>query len=92
VRTPSNIYVLNEIGKEKCFLGKEDKVSLWHKIMGHINFDNVFKVRKKGSQRNSPYHESNQHIVQALSTRKANQDQVQFKGILHNKTAGNCPY
>jgi hypothetical protein len=25
VRTPSNIYVLYEIGKEKCFLGKEDE-------------------------------------------------------------------
>jgi len=27
-RTPSNIYVLNEIEKEKCCLGKEDDVWL----------------------------------------------------------------
>jgi hypothetical protein len=25
VRTPSNIYVLNEIGKERCCLGKDDE-------------------------------------------------------------------
>jgi hypothetical protein len=25
VRTPNNIYVLNEIGKERCFLGKDDE-------------------------------------------------------------------
>jgi hypothetical protein len=34
VRTPSNIYVLNEIGKERCFLGKDDESWLWHKKNG----------------------------------------------------------
>ena len=32
VRTPSNIYILNEIAKEKCGLGKEDEVWPWHRI------------------------------------------------------------
>jgi len=36
VITPTNIYVLNEIGKEKCCLGKEDEIWLWHREMGHI--------------------------------------------------------
>jgi ribosomal protein L19 len=27
----SNIYVLSEIGNEKCCLGKEDEVWLWHR-------------------------------------------------------------
>jgi hypothetical protein len=45
-RTSSNIYVLSEIGNEKCFLGKEDESWLWHKRMGQIHFDNVVKVRK----------------------------------------------
>jgi hypothetical protein len=31
VRTPRNIYVLNEIGKEICFLGKDDESWLWNK-------------------------------------------------------------
>jgi hypothetical protein len=45
-RTSSNIYVLSEIGDEKCFLAKEYKVWLWNIRMGHINFDNLIKVRK----------------------------------------------
>jgi hypothetical protein len=36
VRTPSNIYVINEIGKEICFLGKDDETWLWNKRMGVI--------------------------------------------------------
>jgi hypothetical protein len=46
-RTLSNIYVLSEIGNEKCCLGKEDESCLWNKIMGHIHFDNLVKVSKK---------------------------------------------
>jgi hypothetical protein len=46
-RTSSNIYVLSEIGNEKCFLGKEDESWLWHRRMGHIHFDNLFKVNKR---------------------------------------------
>jgi hypothetical protein len=54
VRTPRNIYVLNEIGKERYFLGKDDESWIWNTIMGHINFDNLVKIRKKGrSKRNS---------------------------------------
>jgi hypothetical protein len=28
IRTPSNIYFLNEIGKERCCLGKDDEIWL----------------------------------------------------------------
>jgi hypothetical protein len=47
VITSSNIYVLHEIGNEKCFLGKKYEVWLWHRRMGHIKFDNLVKVNKK---------------------------------------------
>jgi hypothetical protein len=33
IRTPNNIYVLNEIGKERCFLGKymeKEAISIQH--------------------------------------------------------------
>jgi hypothetical protein len=50
-RTSSNIYVLSEIGNEKCCLGKEDEIWLWHRIMSHIHFDNLFKVKKKEADR-----------------------------------------
>ena len=39
VRTSRNIYVLSEIGNEKCCLGKGDESWLWHRIMGHIHFE-----------------------------------------------------
>jgi len=47
VRTSSNIYVLSEIGNEKCCLGKEDEVWIWNIRMGHINFDKLVKFNKK---------------------------------------------
>jgi hypothetical protein len=46
-RTSSNIYVLSEIGNEKCCLGKENESRLWHRRMGHIHFDNFVKVSKR---------------------------------------------
>jgi hypothetical protein len=46
-RTLSDIYVLSEIGNEKCFLGNEDEGWLWHRRMGNIHFDKLVKVNKK---------------------------------------------
>jgi hypothetical protein len=53
-RTSSNIYVLSEIGNEKCFLGKEDEIWLWHRRIGHIHFDNLVKVNKREAVREMP--------------------------------------
>jgi hypothetical protein len=53
-RTSSNIYVLSEIGNEKCFLGKEYEIWLWHIRMGHIHFDNLDKVSKREEFREIP--------------------------------------
>jgi hypothetical protein len=53
-RNSSNIYVLSEIGNEKCCLGNEDESWIWHRIMGHIHFDNLFKVNKKEAVREIP--------------------------------------
>jgi hypothetical protein len=52
--TSSNIYVLSEIGNEKCCLGKEDENWLWNKRMGHIHFDNLVKVNKNEAVREIP--------------------------------------
>jgi hypothetical protein len=46
-RISRNIYVLSEIGNEKCCLGKEDESWLWNRRMGHIHFDNLVKVNKR---------------------------------------------
>jgi hypothetical protein len=53
-RNSSNIYVPSEIGNEKCCLGRKDESWLWHRIMGHIHFDNLVKVRKKEAVREMP--------------------------------------
>ena len=45
-RAPNDIYVLDEATKA-CLLSKEDESCLWHKRMGHINFENIFRIRKK---------------------------------------------
>ena len=48
------IYVLSEIENEKCCLRKEDESWLWHRIMGHMHFDNLFKVNKREEVREMP--------------------------------------
>jgi hypothetical protein len=53
-RTSRNIYVLSEIRNEKCFLGKEDEICLYHRRMGHIHFDNLVKVKKREVVREIP--------------------------------------
>jgi hypothetical protein len=53
-RTSNNIYVLSEIGNEKCLLGKEDESWLWNRRMGHMHFDNLLKVSKREAVREIP--------------------------------------
>jgi transposase InsO family protein len=53
-RTSSNIYVLSEIGNEKCCLGKEDEIWPWHRRMGHIHFYNLVKFSKREAVREMP--------------------------------------
>jgi hypothetical protein len=48
------MYVLSEIGNEKCLLGKEDESWIWHRRMGHIHFDNLFKFNKREAVREMP--------------------------------------
>jgi hypothetical protein len=62
-RNSSNIYVLNEIGKEKIFLGKEYKVWIWNRRMDHINFGNIFKVNKKEVVREMPQNSKPTNIL-----------------------------
>ena len=50
-RTPNNIYMLDEIKRERCFLGKEDESWLWHRRMGHTHFGNLIKINKKQAVR-----------------------------------------
>ena len=53
-RTPKNVYILNTRQSETCHINLVDESWLWHKRLGHINFDNLVKVSNLGVVRNLP--------------------------------------
>ena len=44
IRTENNVYVLKE-NREECHLRKHDESWLWHRRLGHINFDHLIKLK-----------------------------------------------
>jgi hypothetical protein len=44
IRTENNVYVLKE-NREECHLRKHDESWLWHRRLGHLNFDHLIKLR-----------------------------------------------
>ena len=40
--------------EKKCCMGQRDESWLWHRRMGHINFDNLVKINKKEAFRDMP--------------------------------------
>jgi hypothetical protein len=53
VRTENNVYVLKE-DKEKCHLRKIDESWLWHRRLGHLNFDHIVKLNNEGVVKDLP--------------------------------------
>jgi hypothetical protein len=43
IRTENNVYMLKE-NREECHLSKHDERWLWHRRLGHINFDHLIKL------------------------------------------------
>jgi len=52
--TPNNMYILDEVKGEKCCMGQIYQSWIWHKRMGHTNFDNLVKISKKQAVRDLP--------------------------------------
>ena len=52
MRTPINVYILEN--EEQCYMSQIDESMMWHRRMGHSNFDNLVKISKKGAVRNFP--------------------------------------
>jgi len=46
VRTPNNVYILAKIRGETCLIEQTNEIWLWHKRMGHRNFENIVKINK----------------------------------------------
>ena len=51
IRTSNNVYILNEIKGEIFYMGKTDESWLWHRRLGHMNFDNLVKIDTKQAMR-----------------------------------------
>jgi hypothetical protein len=44
IQIDSNVYVLKE-DREECHLRKHDEIWLWHRRLGHLNFDHLIKLK-----------------------------------------------
>jgi hypothetical protein len=53
IRTKNNVYVLKE-DREECHLRKHDEIWLWHRRLGHINFDHLIKLKNLESVKDLP--------------------------------------
>jgi hypothetical protein len=53
IRTKNNVHVLKD-EKEECHLSKYDESWLWHRILGHLNFDHLIKLRNSGAVKDLP--------------------------------------
>jgi hypothetical protein len=49
IRTENNVYVLKEEEEEECNLSKYDESWLWHRRLGHLNFDHIIKLKNNGA-------------------------------------------
>jgi hypothetical protein len=53
-RTSSNVYILNIDKEYKCCLNQVDEIWIWHRMLGHLSFDNLIKGNKKNPVRDLP--------------------------------------
>lgn len=54
VRTSDNVYILNKIQEDKCYLSQTDESWLWHKRLGNTSFDNLININKINAVRDIP--------------------------------------
>lgn len=54
VKIDSNLYNLCEVKGQSYPIGQADESWLWHRRLGHANFDNLVKVSSKGLVRHFP--------------------------------------
>jgi hypothetical protein len=91
-RTSSNIYVLSEIGNEKCCLGKEDEIWLWHRRMGHMHFDNLVKVSKEMQSEKCPRSRNQPTLYASIANKESKQRPASNQRNIQQQTTGNCAY
>ena len=53
VRTKSNVYIVKK-ENEACHLSKLEESWLWHRRLGHLNFDHIIRLSKNKGVRDMP--------------------------------------
>ena len=53
VRTEINFYIVEE-ENEACHISKLDESWLWHRRLGHLNFDHIISLSKKNEVKDMP--------------------------------------
>jgi hypothetical protein len=77
-RTSNNVYILDEVKGEKSCMGQVNEIWLWHRRMGHINFDNLVKLGKTQAVRDMPRIEKPIDVI-CKSCQHEKQIRVSFK-------------
>jgi hypothetical protein len=81
VRTENNVFVLKE-DKEKFHLIKIDEIWLWHRRLGHLNFDHIFKLNNEGVVKDLPkISKPNNSICESCQMGKLNHAQFKSKSF-----------
>jgi hypothetical protein len=81
VRTENNVYVLKE-DKEKCHLRKFDESWLWHRRLGHLNFDHIVKLNNEGTVKYLPrISKPNNYVCESCQMGKLTRAQFKSKSF-----------
>lgn len=90
LRTHGNIYNLldssnNERNEGMCLMGQIEDNWLWHKCLGHINFDNLVRISKYQNVRGLLVLSKPENVVCSRCI-KGKQTKVSFKSKEHSST------
>jgi hypothetical protein len=77
IRTKNNVYVLKE-NREECHLCRHDESWLWHRRLGHLNFDHLIKLKKIEAVKDLP-RISNPQDSMCKPCQVGKQNKTQFK-------------
>jgi len=84
IRTPRNVYILDELQGEKCCIGQIDEGCLWHKRLCHLSFCILVKSNRTQVERYAQNFKTNKHYLRILPIWETNK--LQVKIILNIKT------
>jgi hypothetical protein len=85
VRTENNLYVLKD-DKEKCHLRKLDERWLWHRRLGHLNFDHIVKLNNEGIVKDLPRISNlNNSVCETCQMGKLTRAQFKSKSFTYSK-------